>query len=132
MEKHTSSRRRFIALGFGVAILSGLMLWLGKSGKWGARQARLLRIKKSSVPPSGALVFDESRVAITRDGGQVTAYDLRCPHLGCTVQVGSRDWVCPCHGSRFDRSGRVLRGPADRDLRQLRLEEQGEELSIRL
>jgi ubiquinol-cytochrome c reductase iron-sulfur subunit len=38
-----------------------------------------------------------------------------CTHLGC-VPLGNEGayhgWACPCHGSLFDTSGRVRRGPA--------------------
>ena len=41
----------------------------------------------------------------------------RCPHMGCALQWNpdTRTWDCPCHGSRFTRSGRLLDGPAVRD-----------------
>ena len=38
-----------------------------------------------------------------------------CPHAGCIphAQTGADSgWLCPCHGSEFDLSGRVTRGPA--------------------
>jgi len=47
-----------------------------------------------------------------------------CTHLGC-IPLGQRPadpkgdwggWFCPCHGSQYDRSGRVRRGPAPRNL----------------
>lgn len=47
-----------------------------------------------------------------------------CTHLGC-VPLGQRPsdpksrfggWFCPCHGSIYDLSGRVRRGPAPRNL----------------
>lgn len=39
-----------------------------------------------------------------------------CTHLGC-VPMRKRDgWLCPCHGSVYDDSGRVLRGPAPKNL----------------
>jgi ubiquinol-cytochrome c reductase iron-sulfur subunit len=44
----------------------------------------------------------------------------RCTHLGCNlIEGGGRfgGWLCPCHGSEFDPSGRVTRGPADANLR---------------
>lgn len=39
-----------------------------------------------------------------------------CTHLGCTVEIEGARLVCPCHGSTYDREGRVLRGPAERRL----------------
>lgn len=41
-----------------------------------------------------------------------------CTHLGCTVDVAGAQLICPCHGSTYDRSGKVLRGPAEEALRQ--------------
>jgi Rieske Fe-S protein len=42
----------------------------------------------------------------------------RCTHLGCTVRFDpvSAQFKCPCHGSRFDRSGMRVAGPATKDL----------------
>jgi ubiquinol-cytochrome c reductase iron-sulfur subunit len=47
-----------------------------------------------------------------------------CTHLGC-VPSGQKDtdikgeyegWFCPCHGSHYDSSGRIRKGPAPRNL----------------
>ncbi|NVJ98576.1 MAG: ubiquinol-cytochrome c reductase iron-sulfur subunit [Alphaproteobacteria bacterium] len=47
-----------------------------------------------------------------------------CTHLGC-VPVGTSDgedkgefggWFCPCHGSHYDTSGRIRKGPAPKNL----------------
>lgn len=47
-----------------------------------------------------------------------------CTHLGC-VPLGSRSgddkgefggWYCPCHGSHYDTSGRIRKGPAPKNL----------------
>ncbi len=42
-----------------------------------------------------------------------------CTHLGCTFPWNGNDeqFQCPCHGSRYDADGRVMRGPADRPLK---------------
>jgi ubiquinol-cytochrome c reductase iron-sulfur subunit len=43
-----------------------------------------------------------------------------CTHLGCVpIGDGSGDfggWFCPCHGSHYDTSGRIRKGPAPRNL----------------
>ena len=43
-----------------------------------------------------------------------------CTHLGCVpLGDGAGDfggWACPCHGSQFDTSGRIRKGPAPRNL----------------
>ncbi len=42
-----------------------------------------------------------------------------CTHLGCVPLGESGDfggWFCPCHGSHYDTSGRIRRGPAPRNL----------------
>ena len=48
-----------------------------------------------------------------------TALTTVCTHQSCTVQnVSANVYTCPCHGSQFDPSGRVVRGPATSPLRQ--------------
>ncbi|MBU1345629.1 MAG: ubiquinol-cytochrome c reductase iron-sulfur subunit [Alphaproteobacteria bacterium] len=42
-----------------------------------------------------------------------------CTHLGCIPTFGSGDfggWFCPCHGSHYDASGRIRKGPAPKNL----------------
>ena len=59
------------------------------------------------------------KVAAYRDGdGVLHAVSAKCTHLGCVVawNAAETSWDCPCHGSRFDVDGRVLQGPAVRDL----------------
>jgi glycine/D-amino acid oxidase-like deaminating enzyme/nitrite reductase/ring-hydroxylating ferredoxin subunit len=55
------------------------------------------------------------KVAVYRDThGVLHEHSAVCPHLGCIVEWNSteRTWDCPCHGSRFDSSGKVVNGPA--------------------
>ena len=53
-----------------------------------------------------------------RKDGSLYPVDIRCPHLGCQLEWNpdERSWDCPCHGSRFDRFGRLLSGPAMEDI----------------
>lgn len=42
-----------------------------------------------------------------------------CTHLGCVPMNGAGDWggwFCPCHGSHYDTSGRIRKGPAPLNL----------------
>jgi len=39
-----------------------------------------------------------------------------CTHLGCVPARKKAGWFCPCHGSAYDNSGRILTGPAPRNL----------------
>ncbi len=40
-----------------------------------------------------------------------------CTHLGCVPNRNPEGgWLCPCHGSMYDASGRVIRGPAPKNL----------------
>lgn len=41
----------------------------------------------------------------------------RCPHLGCALKwnKAERSWDCPCHGSRFDKDGKLIDNPATGD-----------------
>ncbi len=55
-----------------------------------------------------------------------------CTHLGCTFPWNSRDhqFQCPCHGSRYDPEGSVVRGPADRPLKLVKVEVDGDRIWI--
>jgi len=64
---------------------------------------------------SGAVL----KVAIYRDvGGALHERSAVRTHLGCIVRwnPAEKTWDCPCHGSRFDKFGAVINGPANVDL----------------
>lgn len=68
----------------------------------------------------GRLVsVDGEKLAVYKDdAGEVFAVSPVCTHMRCLVEWkgAERTWDCPCHGSRFDHEGRVLEGPAKKDL----------------
>ncbi len=56
-----------------------------------------------------------AKTAVFRDEhGLLHAVSPVCTHLGCIVAFNGAEktWDCPCHGSRFDKDGKVLCGPA--------------------
>lgn len=90
----------------------------------------MLRVKKKDIPGGGALVFKRKKVAVVKEGSEIHALSLVCTHLGCSVQVTSGGIVCPCHGSRFSHLGKVLRGPADRPLQRLAVQDRGDHIVV--
>lgn len=90
----------------------------------------LLEVKKSDIPPAGALVYKRSRIVVIRNDSDFYAMSLVCTHLGCTVNVTPEKLVCPCHGSVFDREGQVLKGPSTRALERFQVEDRGETLVV--
>jgi len=64
------------------------------------------------------------KVAAYRDdAGEVHAVSPICTHLRCVVSFDASEgnWHCPCHGSRFDVDGEVLRGPARKPLERVEI-----------
>ena len=90
----------------------------------------LLRIKKEKVPGGGALIFGQKKIAVIGKNQDIYALNLTCTHLGCTVNATSKGFICPCHGSVFTTSGDVVKGPADRPLKRLTVEDQDDDVLI--
>jgi Rieske Fe-S protein len=73
------------------------------------------------IPPGGGAILRRGleKIAAYRDEeGRLHERLAGCPHLGCVVHWNRSEstWDCPCHGSRFDCYGKVINGPANRDL----------------
>lgn len=106
------------------------VMWQGKPvfirHRTGAEieQARAVAITDLKDPED--LPRDEDRVR-SFDGQPMPQWLILvgiCTHLGCIPQ-GQRTgevrgdyngWFCPCHGSHYDTSGRIRRGPAPKNL----------------
>jgi len=75
----------------------------------------LANVDGAAVIQSIAGVFLVARTSATT----FTAIDAVCTHEGCTVNgANGTTYVCPCHGSRYNRTGQVVNGPAKAALRQ--------------
>ncbi len=70
-------------------------------------------------PVNSVTYFQDQKVFIvrTKDGG-FFAETAVCTHLGCITQWNPEagQIQCPCHGSKFNRDGKVENGPAPRPL----------------
>ena len=124
MAKPDQTRRKFLgALILGLAAALSLDKYLTPRVR---PKKTLISVARAELPVQGALVYPEARVALMRDGDAVYALNLVCTHLGCTVNVTPTQLICPCHGSSFDRQGRVLKGPADRRLQRYQVVQRGD------
>lgn len=81
----------------------------------------------NDFPPGSRTILPDIPAVIYNNSEALTAYSLTCTHLGCTIEPdGEEDFACPCHGSRYTKIGSVLKGPANKPLRKLRLETLGD------
>ena len=99
--------------------------------KWGMTSsmvaANMLKDLVTEKSAPYAKLFDPSRSILTPQlaansaeaiSNLLTPSVRRCPHLGCRL-VWNKDehsWDCPCHGSRFSESGKLLDNPSNNDL----------------
>ena len=84
------------------------------------------RIKAENIetddikPCSGAVVdLEGSKVGVYKDeDGKPHFIKPVCTHLGCILEWNDADktWDCPCHGSRYDKYGKNIYGPATKNL----------------
>jgi cytochrome b6-f complex iron-sulfur subunit len=53
---------------------------------------------------------------VVREDSSLESYGINsiCTHLGCVVPWNASEdkFICPCHGSQYDATGKVVRGPA--------------------
>ena len=122
------SRRDFLILardilltGSGLLGLGGLLRFLSYQSQPPTPSEFDLGLASNYPLGSRTLLPDVPALLIHGNKG-FSALSLVCTHLGCTVENSSQGFACPCHGSRFDLQGKVLRGPASKPLPELRLE----------
>ncbi len=99
--------------------------------KWGMTSAmvaaEILRDMVLGINNPYVDVFNPSRSIIRSElcvNLFETAYNLltptapRCPHLGCALKYNKveHSWDCPCHGSRFNKNGKLIDNPATDDI----------------
>lgn len=116
-------------------------------GKWGMTSAmvsaRILTALITGQNCPEAVVFSPKRGLGSQAMGELAvqgAYMLRglvkhllpvkkgeivpnCPHMGCRLEWNPEEetYDCPCHGSRFDKEGHLVDGPAQTDCRKRQL-----------
>ncbi|MDR2609159.1 MAG: ubiquinol-cytochrome c reductase iron-sulfur subunit [Rickettsiales bacterium] len=106
--------------------LSDIQEGQGKKVKWQGKPVFIRRRTKQEIEAARAVDVknlrdpqpDEQRVCKGKDEWLIMVGI--CTHLGCVpVDHATKDgngWFCPCHGSYYDTSGRVIGGPAPKNM----------------
>ncbi len=116
------SRRSFLGLAsLGAVILSSLtvlagVLRLTKPNVY-YDESRKFKIGKPENFPVGVVKkLEDQRVYIFSENEGLHAISSVCTHLGCIVAISEEGFQCPCHGSKYNREGKVIAGPAPSNL----------------
>jgi glycine/D-amino acid oxidase-like deaminating enzyme/nitrite reductase/ring-hydroxylating ferredoxin subunit len=88
------------------------------------RLKKKTKTNSAQLTNDSGLVLDEKgkKIAVYKDlKGKVKKMSAVCTHLGCIIDWNTQDktWDCPCHGSRFNKDGTVMVGPAKKPLLDL-------------
>lgn len=100
-------------------------------------EAGTLRVAKSDLGEDNVVLVDHpertSPIYLRRSSaGEYLALLLECTHKQCRVDPAPNSLNCPCHGSRYDREGRVVQGPAHQDLTSYEVRQEENVIVIQL
>jgi cytochrome b6-f complex iron-sulfur subunit len=89
-------------------------------------QAGFFQDKKFAAGPL-LVVYDPA------DKTKLIAVNSTCTHKGCAVDwsSASKEFVCPCHGSKFKPDGSVANGPADKPLVKFTVKTEGDSVLVK-
>ena len=76
----------------------------------------------TDYPSDSRTVITYIPAIVIHDDDGIHALSLTCSHLGCAIEERNFGFECPCHSSRYDLNGVVLKGPATGNLRKFRVE----------
>ena len=134
-DKESISRRMLVSRKEFLSIVTRLLLWASGLLSLGG-VLRFLSYQPAAPPPRRFIIGMPTDYPIgsrtllaavpavlfhTNQGFSVLS--LVCTHLGCTVEQSAGGFLCPCHGSHYDRGGKVTKGPALQPLQALLVEQ---------
>lgn len=118
--KEVFSPRRFhLSASAKTLIHEGMCTAKGLTKKFGELPEK--ELKKLETGKGIKIEYEKEKVGVYKDEtGNVYLVSAICPHLGCELEWNpeEKSWDCPCHGSRFDYKGKLLDGPAQKNIVQ--------------
>jgi len=111
------TRDLYVATGFNkwgmTGAMTAAMILTDKIVGRGSPHAEVFSPSRSMLKPQLAIN------GVKAVGNLLTISRRRCPHMGCALKWNphEKSWDCPCHGSRFERGGKLIDNPATGDLK---------------
>ena len=91
----------------------------------GAKRAPIPSDAINGLKPGDPKDFPKSGAWVVLNADKsLTAFDNKCTHRGCAYTWSAKNerFECPCHGSQFDITGKVIKGPASKPLGKLTID----------
>ncbi len=109
-------RRKFLGSLFIIFLIGGKLLL--DFIRFTPEKSHKVRIPEDEI---GLKPKIKDGVIYFRDSNGLHLMSARCTHLGCIVEYDEKTGIfrCPCHGSEFNLSGSVIKGPAKKNLKKL-------------
>ena len=126
------SRRNFLRLSTNSLLALSGMLGIGGLIRYLGYQPDPTPPSEFDIGPATEYPSDSRTVVayipaiVIHDDDGIHALSLTCSHLGCAIEERNFGFECPCHSSRYDLNGIVLKGPATDNLRKFRVEKSGD------
>ncbi|CAB9517754.1 Rieske-1, mitochondrial [Seminavis robusta] len=118
-----SASAEVLALAFSEFDLSQLEVGKAVTVKWRGKPIFIRKRSQEEIEREAAVPMEYLRDPETDEERAIKAEYIIvigiCPHLGCVPlcdQGEFNGWFCPCHGSHYDLSGRIRKGPAPLNL----------------
>ncbi len=114
------SRKKFLKYIYKILLLPLFII-----AYFSTEKGRILFIRRKIFLPKdlneGINFFNE--VIVYKNKNDIIVFSSRCTHLGCKIdKIESNHLVCKCHGSKYSYNGKVLKGPANKDLTKLNIQ----------
>jgi cytochrome b6-f complex iron-sulfur subunit len=118
MNNDIISRKKFLKkLGIAALIPFGAAWYSSVARDVAYSRVNKVKLKYSEIE-NGITFKDEIIINKKEDG--IKIFSSRCSHLGCKLnKMDKNEIVCPCHGSRFSIDGKIIKGPANNNLKEL-------------
>jgi cytochrome b6-f complex iron-sulfur subunit len=133
MENKNFDRRNFLiksakSLAIGALALSSfdVIKLVASSKDLSDEQSVVQKIINLSDYPSlgnvgGYAMITKTVIVIRKSSSKFIALSTICTHKKCDVEFDGNGFECPCHGSTFDKNGKVTEGPATKSLKSYKV-----------